>query len=161
VLYVRRALQGRLQPAVFGWHNVACPNYVAQEQLKFRPDARRYEAGSQNLLGVVGLRAALSLLLEVGIDAIAAELARKRQLLVAGFTARGYQVLEAGAPAAQAASIVSAWRPDTDLAALWQRLEADRIITSLRADRSGRRYLRVAPHFYNTDAELERLLSRL
>jgi selenocysteine lyase/cysteine desulfurase len=28
----------------------------------------------------------------------------------------------------------------------------------LRVDRAGRKYVRVSPHFYNTDAELGRLL---
>jgi selenocysteine lyase/cysteine desulfurase len=33
--------------------------------------------------------------------------------------------------------------------------------TSLRVDRAGQQYIRVSPHFYNTDAELQRLLERL
>src|SRR5881396_3289804 len=82
ILYARKSLQERLRPTAFGWHNVYCPNYVAQEELVFRPDARRYEAGSQNLLGLVGLNAAMELLLEIGIENIAAELFRKRALLV-------------------------------------------------------------------------------
>jgi selenocysteine lyase/cysteine desulfurase len=28
----------------------------------------------------------------------------------------------------------------------------------LRADRTGQKYIRLSPHFYNTDAELERVL---
>jgi len=28
----------------------------------------------------------------------------------------------------------------------------------LRSDRAGRKYLRLSPHFYNTDAELGRVL---
>src|SRR6185503_9815969 len=82
IFYVRKSLQDRLRPTVFGWHNVRCPNFVAQEQLVHPPDARRYEAGSANLLGMVGLHAALELLLELGIDSIAAELLRKRSWLV-------------------------------------------------------------------------------
>ena len=39
--------------------------------------------------------------------------------------------------------------------------ELDRIVTSLRADRSGKKYLRLSPHFYNTDAELHRVLEML
>src|SRR5437870_2740980 len=50
IFFVRKSLQELLHPTVFGWHNVRCPNYVAQEAIVFRADARRYEAGSQNLL---------------------------------------------------------------------------------------------------------------
>lgn len=161
ILYVRQEWQDRLRPPVYGWHNVQCPNFVAQEAMTFRPDARRYEAGSANLLGVVALKAACELLLECGIDAIAAELLRKRQWLVPALQAKGWTVLLAEAPPAHASGIITLHRADADLPALHQRLLAAGVVTSLRADRAGRRYLRLSPHFYNTDAELQRLLEVL
>jgi len=126
--------------------------------LVFRADARRYEAGSQNLLGLLGLSAALELVLEIGIENIAAELLRKRALLVPALKNRAYTVLNAEAPLAQASGIVTFYRDGADMAALYQKLEAAGIITSLRSDRDGREYLRLSPHFYNTDAELQRVL---
>src|SRR5439155_23527043 len=94
-LYVRKAFQERLRPTVFGWHNVRCPNYVAQDQLVHPPDGRRYEVGTANLIGLAGLQAAMELVLEVGIDAIAAELLRKRAWLVPGLQAKGCLNLQA------------------------------------------------------------------
>jgi selenocysteine lyase/cysteine desulfurase len=161
VLYVRKEWQDRLRPPVYGWHNVRCPAFVAQEQLVFKPDARRYEAGSANLLGLVALKAAGALLLELGGEAIASELLRKRQWFVPAVQAKGWTVLQADAPPAHASSIISLYRADTDLAALHQKLITANIVTSLRADRTGQHYLRLSPHFYNTDAELERVLEHL
>jgi len=161
VLYVRREWQERLRPPIYGWHNVRCPDFVAQEELSFKPDARRYEAGSANLLGLVALKAACELLLEVGIDPIAAELLRKRQWLVPALQAKGWTVLLADSPPAHASGIVTLHRADTDLSAVHRKLTEANIVTSLRADRAGRRYIRLSPHFYNTDAELERLLELL
>src|SRR5438034_7749884 len=158
ILYARKSLQERLRPTAFGGHNVYCPNYVAQEELVFRADARRYEAGSQNLLGLVGLNAAMALVLEIGIENIAAELLRKRALLVPALKNKGYSVLNAEEPLANASGIVTFYRDDVDMAPLYEKLEAADIITSLRSDRAGRKYLRVSPHFYNTDAELSHLL---
>ncbi|MBI2948885.1 MAG: aminotransferase class V-fold PLP-dependent enzyme [Verrucomicrobia bacterium] len=161
ILFVRKALQEMLQPTAYGWNNVRCPNYVAQETMTFRPDARRYEAGTHNLLGLVGLNAALELLLEIGLDPIAAELLRKRAWLVPALRDKGYAVLQADAPSKNASGIIAFFRPGADLAALHEKLESASIITSLRADRSGQRYIRISPHFYNTDAELDRLLKLL
>ena len=161
ILYVRKGLQDNLRPAAYGWHNVLCPNYVAQEQLVFRPDARRYEAGTQNLLGLVGLNAAMELLLEIGIDNIAAELLRKRALLVPALKNKGYTVLHADVPPANASGIITFYREGAGMAALYEKLEAANIIASLRADRSGRQHLRLSPHFYNTDAELQRVVQLL
>ena len=161
VLYVREEMQARLQPTVYGWHNLRCPDFVAQEELTFRRDARRYEAGSANLVGLVGLRAALDLLGEVGVDQIAAELSRKRTWLVTELGRRGYEVLCADAPPQNAGGITTFHRADTDMPAIHARLAAAGIVTSLRSDRAGQKYLRLSPHFYNTDAELGRVLECL
>jgi selenocysteine lyase/cysteine desulfurase len=164
VFFVRNSVQEKLAPIVHGWHNIRCPNYIAQEQLVYRHDARRYEAGTANLLGLVGLQAAMSLLLEIGVDQIAAELLRKRALLVPALEAKGYTVLQAGVPSQNASAILSFYRHGADnsaMAALHQKLQAAAIETSLRSDRAGRRYIRLSPHFYNTDAELHRTLDSL
>ncbi len=158
ILYVRQEVQEKLRPTVFGWHNVRCPNFTAQEQIVFHSHARRYEAGSENLLGLAGLNAAMELLLELGVDNIAAELLRKRNWLVPALTEKGCQIVQGDAPQEHASAIISFWREKEDMAALHQRLGSDGIVTSLRTDRSGKKYVRLSPHFYNTDAELRRVI---
>jgi selenocysteine lyase/cysteine desulfurase len=161
LMYVRKTAQEALRPIVYGWHNVRCANFVAQEQLVHPPDARRYEAGSANLMGLAGLQASMELLLEVGIDNIAAELLRKRALLVPALQKQGWTVLQADAPEVNKSGIVTFFKPGTDMAALHQNLMERKIETSLRVDRKGQKYIRLSPHFYNTDRELEMTLDRL
>jgi cysteine desulfurase/selenocysteine lyase len=161
LLYVRRSLQEYLNPPLYGWHNVRCPNFVAQEQIVFRNGAQKYEAGTQNLVGLVGLVAALEFILELGVENIGCELMRKRAWLAPALQAKGYTVLQAEAAPENASGIVSFHRPGMDLTALHQRLSEAGIVTSLRADRSGQKYVRVSPHFYNSEAELGRLIEQL
>ncbi len=161
ILYVRKALQEKLRPPIYGWHNVRCPDFVAQEEIVFKSDAKRYEAGSHNILGIVGLKAALELLMEVGVDEIGRELLRKRALLVPILQAKGYTVLQANAPVTNASGIVTFFKPELDMPALQQKLVEQNVVASLRADRAGQQYLRLSPHFYNTDAELERVFAML
>jgi cysteine desulfurase/selenocysteine lyase len=161
ILYVRREVQDRLNPLVYGWHNVRCPDFIAQEQIVFRKDARKYEAGTHNLLGVAGLIAAVRLLLEVGPGNIASELLRKRAWLVPALQAKGHAVLHADAPPENASGIVSFFNPGRDLDEMHRRLTEAGIFTSLRVDRKGRRFIRLSPHFYNTDAEIQRALDLL
>lgn len=162
ILYVRHELQEKLRPPVYGWNNVRCPNYVAQEQIVYRRDAHRFEAGTHNSLGLVGLNAAMELVLELGVDHIAAELLRKRAWVVPELKAKGYEVIAADAgPDAASGIITFTGKSEQELAALHQKLEAARIFASLRADRKGRKYLRLSPHVYNTDAELRRTLEML
>ncbi len=161
ILFVRRSLQPELRPAVFGWHNVACPDFVAQDELRLRNDARRYEAGSHNLLGIVGLHAALELLREIGIDHISVELLRKRRWLIPELRQRGFQVLHEDLGDDQASAIISCTGPGADMTAMHDKLKQAGMVTSLRTDREGRRYVRLSPHFYNTDDEFRRVLAAL
>ncbi|MGD0086652.1 MAG: aminotransferase class V-fold PLP-dependent enzyme [Verrucomicrobiota bacterium] len=161
VLYVRREIQDRLNPPVYGWHNVHNPNFVAQERIVFRGGALKYEAGTQNLVGLAGLIAAMELALEIGVENIAAELQRKRAWLVPVLQAKGFSVLNAEAKPENAGGIVSVCQSGSDLTARHKKLTDAGVVTSLRTDRAGKNYLRLSPHYYNTDAELERVLELL
>jgi cysteine desulfurase/selenocysteine lyase len=154
LMYVRQAIQEKLHPPIYGWHNVRCPDFVAQEELVLRSGAARYEAGTHNLLGLVGLVTAMELLLEIGVEAIANELLRKRAWLVPALQAKGCTVLHAEAPPENSSGITSFFTPGQDPSALHQKLLDANIITSLRTDRTGQKYIRLSPHFYNTDQEL-------
>jgi len=161
VFYVKGDLQAKLNPPVYGWHNVRNPNFVAQDKIEFRAGAAKFEAGTHNLIGVVGLLAALELALELGVDNIAAELTRKRSWLVPALLAKGFSVLNPEPKPEQAGGITSFFQPGKDLAPLSRKLADAGIIVSLRTDRKGQNYIRLSPHFYNTDAELHRLLELL
>jgi len=161
ILYVRRELQEKLNPPVYGWHNVRSPNFVAQEQIIFRSGAVKHEAGTQNLVGLVGLIAAMELALEIGVENISAELLCKRAWLVPALQAKGFTVLNAETKAENASGIVSFYQSGKDLAALNQKLADAGIIASLRTNRTGQNFIRLSPHFYNTDAELQRVLKLL
>ena len=78
VLYVKADLQEKLNPPIYGWHNVRNPNFVAQEAIEFRKGAAKFEAGTHGLVGVIGLLAAMEFALEIGVENIARELLRKR-----------------------------------------------------------------------------------
>ena len=161
IFYVRREVQERLNPPIYGWHNVRSPNFVAQEKIEFRNDARKYEAGTQNLIGLTGLIASMELALELGVENIAAELLRKRAWLVPELQKRGFTVLNADAKTENASCIISFHEGDKDISTRHKKLTEAGMVTSLRTDRTGKNYIRVSPHFYNTDEELWRVLGTL
>lgn len=161
VLYVRREVQARLKPIVHGWHNLDCPDFLTQEDLKFKPDARKYEVGSHNLVGLAGFQAALGLLEEVGIRNIGAELTRKRAWVAADLLARGFTVLQPDPPPENVGGVLSFFRPDLESAELIRRLEAARVTATIRKLPDGQSVVRFSPHFYNTDEELRVALAAL
>jgi selenocysteine lyase/cysteine desulfurase len=161
VLYVRQEVQDRLTPPIYGWHNVQNPNFVAQRKIVFRSGALKYEAGTHNLAGLVGLIAAMELVLEIGVENIAAELLRKHAWLVSALQTKGFSILNADMKTENASSIVSFYQNGKDLVELHKKLLDAAVVTTLRTDRAGKNYIRLSPHYYNTDAELRRLLTML
>jgi selenocysteine lyase/cysteine desulfurase len=161
VFYVKQDLQEKLNPPVYGWHNVRNPNFVAQDKIEFRKGAAKFEAGTHNLIGLIGLLTAMELALEIGVPAIAAELTRKRAWLVPVLQAKGYTVLNPDPKPDQTGGITAFYRPGQDLTPLYHKLADANIVVSLRTDRKLQHYIRLSPHFYNTDAELHRLLELL
>ena len=161
IFYVRREMQEKLTPPVYGWHNVRNPNFVAQDKIEFRADARKFEAGTHGLIGIAGLIAAMELALEAGVENIAAELHRKRAWLVPELQKRGFTVVNPETNTPNSGSIVSFFNPAKDIPALHKKLADAGIVASLRVDRAGKNYLRLSPHFYNTDDELRRVLELL
>ena len=124
IFYVRKDWQEKLKPTVLGWNNVRCPGFVASEKMEFRSGAHRYEAGSYNWVGMVGMKAALDLLIEVGVGEISKELLRKRKEMVSGLLSRGFEVIEPEMAKKNASGIVSFRRGHEDMTAVHAALES-------------------------------------
>ncbi len=74
VFYCRDSLLEQLKPSQFGWHMTeVLYNFDA---LEWRPaqNARKFECGSPNMLGVHALHSSVSLILEHGIEKITRQL---------------------------------------------------------------------------------------
>jgi selenocysteine lyase/cysteine desulfurase len=161
ILYVKHETQKQLKPIVQGWHNLLCPDFIAQETLNYKQDGRRYEAGTANLLGIVGHHASLAMLNDLGVNNIATDLLNKRNLLIPELLSKGYHVLNSDGDLDNASGIVTFHKPNNDMSKLVAKLEQARIKVSLRFMRDGSKLIRLSPHFYNTANELNRLLDKL
>ncbi|MGB9605269.1 MAG: aminotransferase class V-fold PLP-dependent enzyme, partial [Bryobacteraceae bacterium] len=113
ILYVRREIQDQIEPAEFGWTNVANYHHFGNRDLTLRPDAGRYECGTLNTPGCFGLRTAIELLLEIGVPPIAEAVLARAGEVARGVERKGYQVLGPRA-SASASGIVSFRKPGVD-----------------------------------------------
>ena len=169
ILFVRRSRFDVLHPSAVGWKSVASNKDFSRTAIEFPDSARRYEPGSLNALGVTGLHAALSLLREVGVAAIAERLGALRNFLVPRLVEKGFRIAGASEadgtalPSSARTSGITSFRAATDAQTIeiYRRLDERRIVVSVRDDLAGRKCLRVAPHLYNQESELETLLGQL
>lgn len=154
IFYCAASLQERLRPRVIGWRNVADNRDFDRYQTELQTSAIRYEEGTPNTPGLFALGAALDLILELGVDAIAERVLGLTEALVTGLAARGATVVS---PRGAEASGIVAFR--------WGEEPAPRTVARLRAAKlclaARRGCVRASPHFYNDEREIEALLAAL
>jgi selenocysteine lyase/cysteine desulfurase len=150
-----RALE-RIEPALEGWLSVEQPFDFFDLEQPLKASAARFEEGAYNLAGIHGMAGSLELLLEVGVPALAARVLELTDWLVAGLEEIGWRCLSPRAHDGEKSGIVLATREGLDLGRLRARLRAAGIVVSIRDGA-----LRAAPHAYNTEEELARLLALL
>ena len=161
VVYVRKELFEVCRPTLLGAWNLKAPNFVAQNQIEFVEGAQRYEPGVLNLPGVVGMKAAIDFLLEIGIDKIAQRILSIRSRLVSGLTELEFTLLGENNTPMHQSGIITVAHPTRDIVSEHKRLLENGIVCSPRQDRQGNQYLRFSPHFYNNEDEIDRVLDVL
>jgi selenocysteine lyase/cysteine desulfurase len=152
VLYVNRQVMERITPREIGWTSVRHWSDFSRRELSWRDDARRYECGTLNTVGIYGLGAAVNLLLEVGIPNVAERVLDLTDRLRSGLLAQGHSVFGPRARA-EASGIVSFVPHQGEAERLLEWFLDHRVQVAARGG-----MVRIAPHFYNTEEEIDRVL---
>ncbi len=167
IFYVQPDRQELLRPPLLGSWNVVSPQFIAQEDIRFHPGARRYESGTLNLPGILGMGAAMELILDVGVENIAARIREWRKTFLGAVRPLGWRLCieevdqDPATPDETRTGIIAITHPDKDMAALAKKLEENNVRMSQRVNRAGEQFLRFSPHFYNTMDELDRVVELL
>jgi selenocysteine lyase/cysteine desulfurase len=155
VFFCAARMLERLEPRALGWRSVTDNRDFDRYHLKLQPSAGRFEEGTPNTPGIFALGAALDLVLELGVDAIAGRVLALADQLADGLRARGAQLLSPRGPG-ETSGIVSFRLESEPPERTAARLRAAGLFVVVR--RGG---VRASPHYYNEEAELERLLAAL
>ena len=148
IFYCADEKRERLINTNVGWSSVVNPRDFLNYDLTQKPDATRFEEGSYNSVGLYGLNAAIELLLEVGVSTIETHILQLTIALIEGLESKGYRVITPKADSERAGIVVFESDQHTPIE-LYELLHEQKIITAERG--SG---LRVSPHFYNTESEI-------
>lgn len=150
-LYINKEVVDRVRPVLVGWKSTTDAWNFDRAHFELLSDARKFEEGTQPYALLAGFNAALELLEEVGIAAIARRIHHLIERLAQGLTALGTEVFPSPD---RRRHILTFIHPEVDAAELFKRLSEQRFVISRRRGR-----IRVSPHFYNTDEEIDRFVS--
>ena len=146
-LYVRADVAQQLRPRMTGWIAHEDPFAFARGPIRLAEGARRFAQGTPPVPGLYSALAGLEIVEEVGVSAIAAESRRRTQALVDFALENGLPLRSPALEADRGASVMVA---SADPERLVAELASRRIFTDARPG-----VVRLSPHFFNTDGELE------
>lgn len=154
--FCRRELLATTRPLAIGWMNVINDQDYGRYDLTLKSDARRFECGTNNIPGLLALRASVEMLGGIGVETVAAQLQSLTDRLAGRLREKGYTVVSPRGEG-EWSGIVSFVSSRHDHQQVWRMLRTER--KTEIAVREGR--LRVSAHVYNTEEQVDRLMSNL
>lgn len=153
IFWVRPDLRDRLKLNQFGWHTVEAAGDFERQDWEIARGARRFECGSPNRTGLVGLAASLSLFRETGYREVENRVLDNTGYLIDGLAnIPGTRLISPAGRDRRAGIVTFAIDGPTPKEA-WSELNARGIIC---APRGGG--VRFSPHFYTPHSALDRAL---
>ncbi len=133
------------------------PEAYSNFEQEWNRGALAWETGTGPTALLHGLEASLRLLTETGVERIASHLEELTDYLCEGLTGRDYEIISSRRPG-EKSQIVCIQHRNSEWAAmkLYAHLKRQNIVVAPRGSR-----LRIAPHLYNTKADIDALLHGL
>jgi len=153
-LFVSRRVIDRIESVLHGWKSVTDAETYFPYHFNPRPDAAKFEPGSPSLLSIAALGAAIDLLLEVGPENVERRLLELTDRLAVGLRRRGAHIVSPWGDGERSGIVV--FRLGNDPQGLCTALTRERFNVRVRGGG-----IRVAPHFYNNEDDIDRLLFTL
>jgi cysteine desulfurase/selenocysteine lyase len=152
-MYIDPELRATLPPSVVGWRSHKTWREVDNlhhGRPEFKDAAEKYEGGMIPFVLLYALEASVNLMLELGPDAIEVRVLSLAERLRGILRGCGAEVADGDTP------IVAGRFTHHDVSAMARELKARRVVVSARHG-----HLRVSPHFYNDEADLDRFETEL
>jgi selenocysteine lyase/cysteine desulfurase len=157
-LYVRRELVEEFEPPFVGWASVKQEVFDTVDfwdiwNLDLPSTASRFEVGSPSFMSFLGAAEAMNMLLEFGIESVEKRILKLTDYLIGALKDLGLK-LQTPEEKQHRSGIVN-FKIDKPREVV-QRLSDKDIVVSARANG-----IRVSPHFYNTEEEIDKLMEEI
>jgi kynureninase len=153
-LYVRADLDSKLKPAATGWAAHAHPFNFANGPIEYAPDMHRFLNGTPNVPAMYSARSGYEIVNEIGVEAIRAKSTRQTQLLIALADESGFVVRSPRDENMRGGTVILDVPNGREVTA---ELGRRQILVDFRPGAG----IRIAPHFYTSDAEIAHTVHEL
>jgi len=152
-LYVRPDLIETLQPKTTGWMAHEHP-FAFETEMHYAPNITRFLHGSPAIPALYAAESGYQIINEIGVAAIREKSMRQTQYLIKLAEEAGFQVTSPKDPA-QRGGTITVW--DDQAAAITKELIRRDFIVDYRPGAG----VRISPHFYTKDEELELIVAEM
>ena len=150
IYYCAKNKLNQLTNTNIGWASVVDDLSFSEYNLTQKPSARRFEEGSYNTVGIFGLNAAITLLLEIGIPNIERRILDLTQCLIKNLYDQGYEILSPVENELERSGIVIFRSRKFSSDMLFELFYQSGVSCAKRGGG-----IRLSPHFYNSEAEID------
>ncbi len=156
IFWLRNEWLERLHPIGVGWNSVIGAHHFSTIDFRLKPHAGRWEGGTANAIGIVGLGASIQLLLTTGIAHVCQKVMTLTEHLCEGVqNVTGWRVFSSRKQE-ERSGIVSLIHDQVSPWIMKKLALEQKCVINVRANR-----VRVSPHFYNTLEEMQQLVDLL
>jgi len=156
VFYIKQEHLDLMRPVMMGWKSVSHEWEFNKIKLDLKPTACRFEGGSHNMAGLIGLNASLNLLHEFGLSSDDSPIARQILLLaeeLATKLERAGAIIHSSRDDKIRTGIVIFELTGHDPVEIRAKLLENKIVTSARGGG-----VRAATHCFNNSEDIDRLV---
>jgi kynureninase len=153
-LYVRPDLAATLQPAFIGWAAHESPFDFATGPIRYAGSPERFQSGTPNVPSLYSARAGYEIVAAIGVPAIRERSLQLTRRLIDAALAAGYRLNTPTSDHERGGSVII---DVPNGAAVADELIRRGVIIDYRPGAG----IRVAPHFYNTEAEIDHAMAML
>jgi kynureninase len=152
-LYVRPDLAERLEPTFVGWQGHARP-FAFEPELEYASGVRRFLTGTPNVPALYAASAGYDVIEEIGVPRIRERSLHLTQLLIDLLGDAGFEIGSPRDPSRRGGTVLVRTPDD---AAVHKELGERNVICDFRPGAG----VRLGPHFYNNEDELQRTVEAL
>lgn len=153
-LYVRSDLRAKLSPKISGWLAHKRPFNFEAAPLDARDDSYRFLNGTPHIPSLYACQPGLEIIHKVGVDAIRKKSVRQTERLIESALPRGWRV-NSPRDSSERGGTVSIDCPHA------QEVKNELVARNILVDYRPGAGIRISPHFYNTDEEIDFSLAQI